>query len=199
MGELKSEGNNARPSSGRAFLSCAGEEPLCKFGLPDCRTQLIFWLIFVLGLILDLWSKRAVFEWLKPGSTIELIDGLLQLVIAENSGAAFGIAAGQRGLLTAMSVIALVIVFAVFLFGRVRKRALNVALGLLAAGICGNLYDRISNDGLVRDFIDVVYWPGKHWPAFNVADSMLCIGVGVVIFSELFTGRFFRRRAQQHK
>jgi signal peptidase II len=58
----------------------------------------------------------------------------------------------------------------------------HVALGLFAAGVCGNLYDRIFNDGLVRDFIDV-YYRQHHWPAFNVADSMLCIAVGLGIIS----------------
>ena len=201
MSELKSEENKARPSSGRAFSSCVGKEPSRRVGLPDCKGHLIFWSILVLGLILDLWSKRAVFEWLgqKPGSTVTLIAGLLRLVMAENAGAAFGIATGQRYLLVAMSVIALIVVFAVFLFSRACQRSTHIALGLFAAGICGNLYDRIFNDGLVRDFIDVVYWPGRHWPAFNVADSMLCIGIGLMIVSGLFIGKSSRRRAQRHK
>ena len=76
---------------------------------------------------------------------------------------------------------------------------MHAALGLFAAGICGNLYDRIFNNGLVRDFIDVVYWSGRHWPAFNFADSMLCIGVGVVIISGLFTEKSARKHAQQRK
>jgi len=50
------------------------------------------------------------------------------------------------------------------------------------------LYDRIFNDGRVRDFIDIVYWPGKHWPAFNVADSLLVIAVGLIIASNLLSG-----------
>jgi signal peptidase II len=201
MSELKSEEDRARPSSGRAFSSYVGNESSRRLGLPDCKAQLIFWSILVLGLILDLWSKRAVFEWLrqKPDNTVTLIAGLLRLIIAENAGAAFGMATGQRHLLVAMSVIALVVVFVVFLFGRICQRSTHVALGLFAAGICGNLYDRIFNDGLVRDFIDVVYWPGRHWPAFNVADSMLCIGVGLMIVSGLFIGKSSRRRAQRHK
>jgi signal peptidase II len=202
MSELKSEEDGARPSSGRAFSSCVGKEPLRSVGLPDYKAQLIFWSILVLGLILDLWSKRAVFEWLgqKPGSTVTLIAGLLRLIIAENAGAAFGIATGQRYLLVAMSVIALIVVFGVFLFSRAcQGRSMHIALGLFAAGVCGNLYDRIFNDGLVRDFIDVVYWHGRHWPAFNVADSMLCIGIGLMIVSGLFIGKSSRRRAQLHK
>ena len=75
---------------------------------------------------------------------------------------------------------------------------MHVALGLFTAGICGNLWDRIFNDGRVRDFIDIVYWPGKHWPAFNIADSMLCIGVGLMIISSL-TEQSYRKCVQQRK
>jgi signal peptidase II len=77
----------------------------------------------------------------------------------------------------------LIVIFAVFLFSGTKQRLAHVALGLFAAGVCGNLYDRISNDGLVRDFIDVTIWPGRHWPAFNVADSLLCIAVGLGVIS----------------
>ena len=118
---------------------------------------------------------------------------------AVNDGAAFGIASGQRYLLVAVSVIALIVILTVFLFSGSERKLVHIALGLFAAGICGNLYDRIFNNGLVRDFIDVVYWPGRHWPAFNIADSMLCIGVGLLIISGAFTGKFSRRYARQHK
>ena len=104
-----------------------------------------------------------------------IIDGFLRLQLAENPGAAFGIAAGQRFMLVAVSVAALVVFLAVFLFAGTDRKITHVALALFAAGVCGNLYDRLFNDGLVRDFIDVVYWPGRHWPAFNVADSLLCM------------------------
>jgi signal peptidase II len=109
------------------------------------------------------------------------------LVVAENAGAAFGIAAGQRYLLVGVSVVALIIILAIFLLSGTERKLVHVALGLFTAGVCGNLWDRIFNNGLVRDFIDVVYWPGRHWPAFNVADSMLCIAVGLLIISTFST------------
>ena len=151
------------------------------------KAQLIFWSLAATGFALDLLSKWAVFNWLKqkPGKSVSIIDGFLQLVLAENEGAAFGIAAGQSWLLVAVSVIALMVILAVFLFGGTKRKLVHIALGLFTAGVCGNLYDRIFNNGLVRDFIDVVYWPGRHWPAFNIADSMLCIGVGLLIIQHL--------------
>ena len=74
-----------------------------------------------------------------------------------------------------------------------------VALSLFAAGVAGNLYDRAFNDGLVRDFIDIMYWPGKHWPAFNVADSMLCTAVGLLILSSLLSPKSCQTPPQPQK
>ena len=157
--------------------------------LPAPAAQLIFWATAAVGIALDLWTKKAVFEYLQHRPGITIIDGFVRLVMVENPGAAFGIAGGQRYLLMATSIIALIIIFGVLLFGRAQQNLLYVVLGLLTAGVCGNLYDRIFNDGMVRDFIDV-YYRQWHWPAFNVADSMLCIGVGLIIISS------FRRPRQ---
>ncbi len=168
-------------------------------GLPPLAAHLIFWPLMVVGVVLDLWSKRVVFDYLQQRGSISIIDGFLRLVVAENAGAAFGIASGQRCLLVAVSAIALMIVFAVFLFSGTRQKLIHIALGLFAAGVCGNLWDRIFNDGLVRDFIDVVYWPGRHWPAFNIADSMLCVAVGLMVVSSLFTRKSCRKHARRQK
>jgi signal peptidase II len=153
--------------------------------------HLLFWPIFGAGLILDLWSKYAVFNWLAnqghDGFTI--INGFLKFQLAVNPGAAFGMAAGHKWQLVMVSVVALVVDLAFFLFGWTKRKIVLVAQALFAAGVCGNLYDRLFNGGLVRDFIDVVYWPGKHWPAFNVADSMLCIAVGLLLLSSFYSPR----------
>ena len=194
MTELKREKSIAQPSSGWAFLKHR------SWVLPDLAAQLIFWPLIMAGLALDLWSKKAVFDWLgqKPGHSVSIIDGFLQFIRAKNAGAAFGIATGQTQLLAAVSVVALVVILVVFLLSGTEKKLVHIALGLFAAGVCGNLYDRIFYDGFVRDFIDIAYWPGKHWPAFNIADSMLCIAVGLLIISAS-TGKSSRKRAQQHK
>ena len=193
MPELNRLEDSARPDSGGAFLKRQ------TFGLPSLKAHLVFWLFAVAGLALDLWTKRAVFDWLEHRGSIPIINGFLQLVLAENDGAAFGIAAGQQHLLAAVSVAAIVVIVAIFLFSGTQGKIVHIALGLFAAGVCGNLWDRVFNNGRVRDFIDVVYWPGRHWPAFNAADAMLCIGVGLLVISTFFTGRPPRKHAQQHK
>jgi signal peptidase II len=155
------------------------------FRAPPAGLQLLFFSVAAAGLAADIASKRAVFDWLsrRATGTFTIVEGFLRLIAVENSGAAFGIASGRRGLLVIVSVLALLLVLAVFYFGGTGRAAAGAALGLFAAGVAGNLYDRLFNDGCVRDFIDVVYWPGRHWPAFNLADTMLCAAVVLMVFS----------------
>jgi signal peptidase II len=170
-------------------------------GMPDVKAHVVFWSILVLGLALDLWTKRAVFARLEhaPGQGAEILDGILSFRLALNDGAAFGIATGRYLFLVGVAAIALIVIVGVFLFGRAQQRTVQMALGLFAAGVSGNLWDRLFNGGRVRDFIDVVYWPGRHWHTFNVADAMLCVAVGLLILATLFTDSSCRRRAQPQK
>ena len=168
----------------------------CREGLPDRFAHLIFWPIATAGLLLDLWTKQAVFAALRdePEQSRTIIRGILTFRLALNDGAAFGIASGRQAFLVGVSTVALLIILGVFLFVSARQRIVQIALGLFAAGVCGNLYDRAFNDGRVRDFIDVVYWPGRHWHTFNVADAMLCIAVGLLVIATLFTDSSCRKR-----
>ena len=175
MIQEKNSKSQARFIIGRAFLSP--------------KAHLLFWPIFIATVVLDLWTKKAVFDWLStfPVPMYAVIDSFLHLIRAENTGAAWSIMQGQRILLSGISILALIIVLGIFLFDKNQQKLFQVSLALFAGGITGNLYDRLFNDGKVRDFIDVVYWPGKHWPAFNVADSALCIAVGILIIFTLFS------------
>jgi signal peptidase II len=106
---------------------------------------------------------------------------------------------GHPNWLIAVSAVAMGIILVIFFLSGDQHRILHVALGFFTAGVCGNLYDRIFNDGLVRDFIDVMYWPGRHWPAFNLADSMLCTAVGLLILSSFLTEKSSRKHGRQRK
>jgi signal peptidase II len=168
--------------------------------LSSAARHLIFWPIFAGGLAFDLWTKKAVFAWLvNAQGQYAIIDGFLHLQLAVNPGAAFGIAGGHRVMLVSISAIALVAILAIFMFALREGKIVVVALALFAAGISGNLYDRAFNGGLVRDFIDIVYWPGRHWPAFNMADSMLCTAVGLLIISSLVSPKFCQTPAHPQK
>jgi len=186
---------NNQPNPGWFFETCQG-----KFALPGLKAHLLFWPLTAAGFALDLWTKAAVFDWLKqkPHNSVSIIDGFLQLVLAQNDGAAFGLFSGKPYALAAVSAIALIVIIAIFLFGGTQHTPVHIALALFVAGVCGNLYDRVFNEGFVRDFIDV-YYRRYHWPAFNIADTMLCIGVGILILSTLLTDKQYRKHGRQHK
>ena len=192
MTETKTKTSNARPSPSRAFFK------QMALSLPDAKSHLIFWSLMAGGLTLDLWTKKAVFNWLQPHETYPIIDGFLRLTIAVNNGAAFNLFAGKPYFLAAVSIIAIAAIFVVFLFSGGMQKLVHIALGLFAAGVCGNLYDRLFNNGSVRDFIDV-YRGNYHWPTFNVADSLLCIGVGLLIISTFFIEKPAQKHDRQHK
>ena len=169
-----------------------------SLALPDAKAHLIFWSLMWGGLALDLWTKKVVFAWLGPYERYSVVEGFLQLVPALNNGAAFGWFSGRVHFLAAVSIGAVIAILLVFLFSGSRQRLVHVALGLFAAGVCGNLYDRIFNNGSVRDFIDV-YYRNFHWHTFNIADSLLCLGVAVLIISTFITEKPPRKHDPQQK
>jgi signal peptidase II len=167
------------------------QEKACQnsFGrLPDFTGHLLFWPIAIAGAALDLWSKKAVFDWLPtvPGETYVIIKGFFQFILRNNDGAAFSILAGQRPFLVSILVVAFFVLTGIFLLSGIHRRIMQLAMGCMLAGIIGNFYDRAFNNGLVRDFLDV-YVGNSHWPTFNVADSMLCIGVTLLVIANLTT------------
>ena len=141
--------------------------------------------ITVLVLALDQLSKYWVARVLGEGDDLHLIRGLLKFSYTENPGIAFGML-GREDLkwgLVAVSLVAITVV--VFYLARTpaSNRLLLWSLALLAAGISGNLIDRIRM-GRVIDFIEV-YYRDYHWPVFNVADSAITIGAALMAI-ELF-------------
>ena len=145
------------------------------------RTRLLaFGVIAALVVITDQWTKSLVIESIPPDGGLSLIPGFVNLVHARNPGAAFGImseaGSGFRSsFLLLVSVSALsVILWAVF-FSKRMDSFLLTGYSLFFGGAAGNLVDRIRF-GEVIDFLDV-HVGNYHWPAFNVADSALCVGV----------------------
>jgi signal peptidase II len=189
-------------SQDRVVQAASGVRPRDRYKaeLPDLIGHLIFWPILLCGLLADLWTKRAVFAWLqdKFGQSVEILDDILAFRMALNNGAAFAILPGQPALLAGVSVIALLAILGFFFFAAARQRIIQVSLGLFAAGVSGNLWDRLFNGGLVRDFIDV-YWRNYHWPTFNVADTMLVIAVALLVIAILLTGSSDRTHAPPQK
>jgi len=160
---------------------------------PSWRAHLLFWPIAAGGMVLDLWTKKAIFDRLGPADSVQIIPGFLQLLTVTNKGAAWGLAHGHLAVLVAVSVVALVVILGLFLQGGNKPALTTVVLGLFAGGVLGNLWDRLFNNGEVRDFIDV-YIGTRHWPTFNVADTLLCVAVGLLLIATLATERHGQTR-----
>jgi len=95
--------------------------------LPGLKAHLLFWLFTIAGLAFDLWTKKAVFEWLENRHSYTVIDGFVQLVRATNDGAAFGLFPGKIFLLTIVPIVALIASVAFFLFSGPQPRKVYVA------------------------------------------------------------------------
>jgi len=120
------------------------------------------------------------------GKPIEVIPNFFYIVHITNEGAAWGILSGQTYLLTSIAVLAL---FALWLFRSYlgfNSRLGQAALGMFAGGVIGNLVDRICY-GHVVDFLDI-HLPliNYRWPAFNVADCGISVGVAIYILMIIF-------------
>ena len=134
-------------------------------------------------IVLDLWTKWLIVKRIDLHEAIPVIPGFFQLVHVRNTGAAFGIGANADSRLVplllnggAIAVFCVVVVYA--LRSAVTDRLLQTGLHLILGGAIGNLLDRFRF-GYVVDFLDV-YVRNSHWPAFNVADSAICIGIGLL-------------------
>lgn len=133
--------------------------------------------IIVLGL--DQITKLWVVAVIKGGSHIPVIPGFFDLVYVENRGAAFGILSRYNTFLILASVLTLGILWFWRNSLHDHRPGRAVILGVIVGGILGNLVDRVRL-GYVIDFLDF-YIGRHHWPAFNVADSAICVGIFLAI------------------
>jgi len=138
--------------------------------------------------VLDQLTKLVVLDRLAPGAPVTVVPGLVALTLVMNPGLAFGLLAGVppgwRWIVVPLSLLALLVLLRVALrilpTGGWRERS---AIGLVFGGAVGNLIDR-ARFGAVVDFVDV-HFRGYHWPAFNVADSAITIGVAMLALAAL--------------
>lgn len=158
----------------------------------------MFCSIALCGLAADLLTKHWVFHWLGPpgsghSNTWWLIPEYVGMQTTVNQGALFGMFRGFRVLLAGLSLVAAGgIFFWLFYCGAARDRMLTIALSAVTGGIFGNLFDRLGmwhNSTVhpdlrygVRDWI-LFQWPGVGtWPNFNLADSLLVCGAGLLLW-----------------
>jgi signal peptidase II len=137
--------------------------------------------------IFDQATKLLIQKHFVLHESVCVVPGIFDLRYIQNTGAAWGIFAGGHLWLALLSVVMLIVIVVFrksFLTDGLMDR---ICLGLIIGGIVGNLVDRVRLQYVV-DFLDF-YWRTHHFPAFNVADSAICVGVGLYIASQIMTAR----------
>lgn len=134
--------------------------------------------------LLDQWSKSAIKAFLdkRGDETFTVIRNHIDLVYRHNTGGAFSMLDDKPKLFLYLPTLLILLVAGVLLAMNSRRKSdlpSITGLSFILGGAAGNMVDRIR-EGKVFDFIDC-YWGAAHWPAFNVADS--CIVIGVLLFA----------------
>ncbi len=165
----------------------------CRAKDSGLRNNKYFCLICVAGVVvlLDQFTKVMVQLNLPLYNNIVIIPGFFNLTHIHNPGGAFGFLAGQNTVFRDLffiifSVLALCVL--IYLYQKTPKTypVLSLGFALIFGGAAGNLIDRIRF-GKVVDFIDI-YIGDLHWPAFNIADSGITVGILIFIYYMLFKG-----------
>ena len=144
---------------------------------PRARAWLAMLAVCGVVVALDQASKAAVIDSMVPGERVDLALGF-ELARVSNSGIAFGFLDEGGALVLVVTLAALALIIGWFAFDTGRP-GLWLGVGLLAGGALGNLADRVR-EGAVTDFIDP-----PHWPAFNLADISITLGVAVIALAAL--------------
>jgi signal peptidase II len=138
----------------------------------------------------DQLTKHVVASQLKLDSAVELV-GPFSIHHVQNSGIAFGLFSRATAIVIVLTTVAVAWMLLFFARSGARHPALPVALGLLIGGSVSNLVDRVRL-GYVTDFLDL-----RYWPAFNLADTCIVVGVVLLLGSLLLADRNPRHRATE--
>ncbi len=148
--------------------------------------------LILLFFILDYYTKLYISKYLAVGSGFTVIKGFFNIVNVHNSGIAFGAFADlphslRFVLFSGISLIVFIVVLYLIMFGKDKSLTYIVGLSLLGGGDLGNLYGRLFK-GYVVDFLD--FHIGQyHYPAFNLADSFITIGLIILVGYKFFNAR----------
>jgi signal peptidase II len=134
----------------------------------------MFYLAALIIFILDQITKYIIAITMRPGQTIPILKNILHLTYVQNRGAAFGLFYGKLWFLIPAGMI-LVILMLYYYFRSQKSYWMQIPLGLIIGGSLGNISDRIFRQYVV-DFIDF-----RFWPVFNLADTMINIGVFLIV------------------
>ena len=138
----------------------------------------LFSAIAIIGIIIDQITKIAIDRSMQLFYSIPIVENFFHITYVRNRGAAFSFlsdASWRLPFFITVSIIAALVILIAFRKLRDDQKLAHISLAMIFSGAVGNLIDRVRL-GEVIDFIDV-HWYRHHWPAFNVADSLICVGV----------------------
>ena len=138
----------------------------------------LFSAIAVIGIIIDQITKIAIDRSMQLFDSIPVVENFFHITYVRNRGAAFSFlsdASWRLPFFITVSIIAALVILIAFRKLRDDQKLAHISLAMIFSGAVGNLIDRVRL-GEVIDFLDV-HWYRHHWPAFNVADSLICVGV----------------------
>ncbi len=155
------------------------DAPASRFTHPRARL-LLFWGAAAAVIALDQLTKAIIRSSLERGESWPDPDWPVRIRYVTNTGAAFGILQDQTSFLIIMALVGLAAIYLYYRYPPFEHGVVPIAIGMMLGGAAGNLIDRIRL-GRVTDFIDF-----RFWPAFNVADSSITIGIVVILFGYVF-------------
>jgi signal peptidase II len=164
-----------------------------RCGLRSMKSALRYLLFLTLPLyVADQATKWLVLQNVGMDEVIQIVPGVLDFVHVHNTGAAFGMLKDSNAFFIVLAITALIVVGVLAWRGGFAGLPAKIGAALLVSGILGNLTDRLLH-GYVVDFLDVILpWYG-HWPAFNIADSCICVAAGLFILEGFLPGKTPRR------
>ena len=139
------------------------------------------WILLIAGVVLlDQLTKILVWSLMQVGESVDIIPNVFRFTYVQNEGAAFGMLAEHRWIFMVLSVIGIAAMLIYLWRFRPDSRLACTALSLIIGGGIGNMIDRVAL-GYVVDFLDFCAFPNLWMWVFNVADSCVCIGAGLLI------------------
>lgn len=158
---------------------------------------ILFTGIAIVGIIIDQITKIAVDRSMKLYDSIPILENFFHFTYVRNKGAAFSFLSNASWRLPFFITVSIVASFVILIaFHRMRddQKLAHTSLAMIFSGAVGNLIDRIRL-GEVIDFLDA-HWYRHHWPAFNVADSLICVGVFLLAIDMLLEEKRLKNNTQ---
>lgn len=135
---------------------------------------------FFSSFLLDIITKELVTLKMGINQSIPIFDNIFKLTYIKNTGIAFGMFQNFSNILLVVSILVFGFVIYFIITNKFQKKIVNVAFGMILGGATGNIFDRIRFNA-VRDFLDFGINSNLRWPIFNIADSVVLIGVFLIL------------------